>query len=83
MLTGQDKIFILRHFLAHIDHTSWADKLARRNCICGVIGAVLAGDPMNRGVEVGAGMFTQVKGVPIPGGTLIIVTRNDFHRDAG
>ena len=47
------------------------------NRVAGVVGQILAGDPVNRRVEVRAGVLAHVDRVPVPGRPLVVVARDD------
>ena len=64
-----------------IDDTGRADKLTHRDCIGRVVGPILAGDPVHRRIEVGAGVLAEGERVPIPGRPFFIVVRNDVDRE--
>ena len=67
------------HLFAHIHHTGRTNKLAHGQRIGRIIGAILAGNPMDGGIKMGAGMFTQVQSIPIPGRPFIVVVGDHFH----
>ena len=76
MFTGQQEIFIERHLFAHINDTSRANKLAHGDGVGGVVGAILARDPVSRCIKMGAGMLAQGDGVPIPSRPLVVIVGN-------
>src|SRR5699024_4044264 len=60
-----------RHLLGDVEHDRRRDERAHRD-LRDVV-EVLAGDPVVRGVEVGAGVLTGAEVVPVPGRAAVVV----------
>src|SRR5437763_1272024 len=64
---GQQEVRVGRRLLAAIDDERRADEALGRNAVDGVVRQVLARHPVNRRVEVCAGVLAAGKVVPVPG----------------
>ena len=60
----------------HVDDASGADEFARRDRVGRILGQILAGDPVDRRVEVRARVFAEGQDVPVPGRPTVIVARD-------
>src|SRR2546422_443012 len=72
----QKKIRIFGGFAAAIQYARRADEALGRNAVGRVIGQVLSGHPVDRRVEMRAGVLAAGKVVPVPGGTALVVARH-------
>ena len=72
-LVLQQEVGVLRHLGRHVDHDGGGDQGGERRL--GDVEPVAAGDPVHRGVEVGAGVLAGVDVVPVPGRALLVVAR--------
>src|ERR1700691_2919882 len=74
-LERQQIVWVFCHLRADVDHAGGADKFLWRDAVHGVVWKVLARDPMDWSVKMGAGVLTGLKRIPVPGGTALIVAR--------
>ena len=63
---GQHEIFVLGGFARAVDHARAGDEIARRDRVDGIVGPVAPGDPVDRRVEMGAGVLAAAEIVPVP-----------------
>ena len=73
------EVRIRSSFLGAIDHTYRCDQIFRRHGIDAVAGEIAARDPMDRCIEMRAGMFVHGDVVPIPARAAGVVTRDSLH----
>ena len=59
----QQEVGVRRRLARHVDHAGRADEAAGGNRVAGVVGQILAGDPVHRRVEVRAGVLAQRRSV--------------------
>ena len=65
---GEQEVGIARAFLGAVDHQAGAMKSSTGIVSVALFGQVAAGDPVDRRVEMRAGMFAEGEIVPVPGG---------------
>src|SRR5260370_42314329 len=75
-LDGQQEIRGLLHVGGYVDHAGRGDEPAREDGIRCIVRQILARDPMNRCVKVRAGVLAHVEGLPIPGKSATVISRN-------
>jgi len=63
--------------------TQAGDEVLDGQGVGGVVGEILAGDPVDRGVEMGAGVFADGDVVPVPAWAFVVVAADGFHREGG
>jgi hypothetical protein len=61
----EEEVRVLCHFSGAIDHVDRGDEILRRDRVGVPVGKILAGDPVMRRIEMGAGMFAELE--PVPG----------------
>ena len=66
----QQEIRIAHHVVTDVDDARRSDKLPRGNGVARVVRQVLARDPVDRRVEVRAGVLAETQRVPVPRGPL-------------
>ena len=66
-----------------VDHARRTDELAHRNRVARVVRQIAARDPVDRRVEVRAGVLAEAQRVPVPRRPPLVVARDDVDRDAG
>ena len=69
----QQKIRIRLDLARDVDHARRSDEAARRDRVAGVVRQILARDPVNRRVEVRAGVLAELERVPVPRRPLVVV----------
>src|SRR5712691_2500440 len=75
-LYGQQEVCILRYIGGYIDDAGRTYKLAHRNGVGGIVRQIFTCDPVDRRVEVRAGMLAQVQHIPVPGRATSVVARD-------
>src|SRR5581483_1369335 len=75
-LAGQQEVGIRLRLRGDIDHTGGTDETVHRNIVRCVVRIILAGHPMDRGIEMRAGMLTAGDVVPVPGRSALVVMRD-------
>src|SRR5262249_54440415 len=75
---GQQEVLILGGFARAIDDAGAGDEIARLDRVDGIVGPVAAGDPMDRRVEMGAGVLAAAEIVPVPFAAAARVIAGDF-----
>src|SRR5258708_21287284 len=80
----QQEVWVLCGLFAAVDDEGRPDEALRWNAVDGVIRQVLARDPVDRCVEVRAGVLATGEVVPIPGRPALVVVRHllDAERPA-
>ena len=78
-VNGEQEVGGLLDIGGNVDNAGRADKFSWRDSIGGVVGQVFAGDPVDGGIEVGAGMLAQRDDVPVPRRATIIVVGDFDH----
>ena len=82
-LGREQEVLVLLHVRRHIDHARRPDEASGRDRVAGVVGQVLAGDPVHRRVEVRARVLAHAERVPVPRRALVVEARDHFDRHAG
>src|SRR5262249_42462472 len=72
-LRREKKVGVFCDFVGYVNDASWGEKFCDGNVVGRVVGVILAGDPMDGRVEMGAGVFAGGKVVPVPGGSAAVV----------
>src|SRR6267143_1954961 len=72
----QKKIRIFGGFAAAIEHAGWSDEALGRNAVGRIVGQILARDPVDRRVEMRAGVLAAGKIVPVPCRPALVVARH-------
>src|SRR5262249_56215128 len=67
--------------LRAIDHDSGRDELRDVDRIDGVVRQILAGNPVDRRVEMRSGMLAETNVVPVPSWSALVVARHLFHAE--
>src|SRR5262249_25711011 len=80
-LAGHQKVGIPCGLLRDVDHTGRPDEAVDRDVVCGIVGVVLAGDPVDRRIEMRTGMLAAGDVVPVPGGPTRVVARDLLQRE--
>src|SRR5271169_1997981 len=70
---GQKEIGIFLDVFGYVDDTGGADEFSWWDAVDGRVREVLAGNPVDGSVEMGAGVLAGLEGVPIPEGAAGIV----------
>src|SRR6185436_13944334 len=65
------------------DHAGRTDEAPRGDRVAGIVRQVLAGNPVDRSVEVGAGVLAEMEGVPVPARAFVVVPGNHLDRHPG
>src|ERR1051326_729137 len=73
---SEKEVGILLRFVTAIQNRRRADEALGRDAVGGVLRQVLARDPVDRRVEVRAGVLAAGEVVPIPGGPALVVARH-------
>src|SRR6267143_1061583 len=72
----EKKIRILRGLAAAVQDAGRTDEALRRNRVGGVVRQILSRHPVDRRVEMRAGVLAAGKIVPVPGGAALVVARH-------
>src|SRR5439155_21149128 len=72
----EQKIGITLDVGGHVDHARRTHEARGGNRVARVPGQILAGDPMNRRVEVRTRMLAEAQRVPVPRRTFVVVPRD-------
>ncbi len=78
---GEQKVRVLARLPSHIDDAGRPDEALHRDIVRGVVRIILAGDPVNRRVKMGARMLAAGEVVPVPGRTARIIARDLLQRE--
>ena len=78
----EQEVGILRHLRRDVDHAGGTHQSFRRDGVAGVVGQVLASDPVHGGVEMRPGVLAHPDGVPVPAGARRIEPRDHLERHA-
>ncbi len=62
-----------------VDYVYGSNEVLWRDRISGVVGVILAGDPVTRGIEMGAGVLAKLYPVPGPERTILIVLADSVN----
>ena len=81
MLLGQQEIVVAGHFMHDVDDTGRRDEFFRSDGVGRVLRKILACDPVNRGIEIGAGVLAAGKIIPVSAWTTAIVLGHFFHAE--
>ena len=76
----EQKIRALAHPRRDVDDAGGADESIDRDVVRGVVGIILARDPMNRRIEVRPGVLPAADVVPVPGRAARVVARDLLER---
>ena len=82
MSGGQEKIGIFLDVFGYVEDAGGADEFFRRDAIDGRGRQVLAGDPVDGSIEMGAGVLAGFEGVPIPEGAARVVAGGGAWRNS-
>ena len=83
MIDGQEEIRILFDLLAAVDDIDGRHEFLRGNSIGAAVLVILAGNPVLRGIEMGAGMLAKLQPVPRPVRTFLVIVRDGVNLDVG
>src|SRR3546814_17068079 len=75
MRVAQQEVGIDRAFGGEVEHHRGSDKLLRGDLVNAIVGKILAADPVDRRVEMGAGMLADGEIVTMPRNAAIVVSR--------
>ena len=78
---GQQEVGVRRRLLRNIDDAGRADEPVHRDVVGGVVRVVLAGHPVDRRIEVRAGVLAAGDVVPVPGRAARVVARDLLERE--
>ena len=81
MLRREQEIGIFGDFARNVDDVGGGEKFRDRNIVGGVVGVVFSCDPVDRGVEMRAGVFAAGEIIPVPGGAAAVVFGNFFEAE--
>jgi hypothetical protein len=81
VVDGEEKVGVRRTFGAEVQNVDRGDKALDRERIGVAVGIVLAGDPVMRRVEMGAGVFAKLQPVPGPEGAVLVVFADPVDLD--
>ena len=81
MVDGQQEVGVFGAIGGEIQHVDRGDKALHGQGIGVAIGIVAAGDPVMRGVEMRAGMFTDLQPVPRPERAILIIFADAVYFD--
>ena len=79
MRNGEQKVRIPLCFSAAIDDAGRRDEVFDRQRVGRIVRPIAAGDPVNGGVEMRAGMLAEAHIVPVPGRPALVVARDFLH----
>ena len=78
----QQEVRILGDLALDVDHARRSGEARHRDGVARVVRQVLARNPVNRRVEVRAGVLAEAQRVPVPRRSLVVVARDDLNRHA-
>ncbi len=73
VVDGEQEVRVGRGLLGEVEHVDRADELLDGERVGRAVGIVLAGYPVDRRVEMRAGMLAELQPVPGPPGTVLVV----------
>jgi hypothetical protein len=76
----QQEIGVGRGLSGEVEDHRRGDEVAGRNAVERVVGQIGAADPVDRGIEMRAGMLADGEVAPVPGDTAIVVARDLLTR---
>ena len=78
---GQEEIGILRAFGRAVDHADGRDEILHRDGVGRAVLVFAAADPVDRRIEMGAGMLAELEPIPFPERAILVVVRDGVNLD--